>query len=542
MNPLRTLEFLKDFIRQPSVTATAGETALEQWLDAWLGKMPYFKEHPADHGRYPCAGDALGRSVVWGLVQGRSKRTLVMVHHHDVVGVTDYGIHQGIAYDAEKLADTYEKLTWSDEIQADLRSGQWLFGRGSCDMKGGGAAQLAFLSQVAGDEDREASLLLISVPDEENLSAGMISALPLLEELKRQHGLDYVLVLNSEPNFGRQHQGLTLFTGSTGKMTGLAYVQGFQCHTGTPFEGLNGASLLAEIVADTDGNCTLSDAEPGCFTPPLIWTGLSDLKAVYDVSVPDSAWGTFNFMFLSRGAAEAMDRFTKTVEKSFDRFLEKRQKNHQLMDQGAGQPSPLRPVDRKVISWESLKNRVLTLSEEQQKLWQAQMAGILAKLNSGGLTLAEATRDQIRRTLQCLDIREPLVVVALVPPFYPAVRIGPALETELLGVLEHACGEEGLSLEQTPYFMGISDLSYCSAPDPATAAALPETMPLWGRGYTLPLGIMHSLDIPGINLGPRGKDLHQKTERVLIADVTVSLPRIYHALGAWITQKRGEEA
>jgi arginine utilization protein RocB len=39
-------------------------------------------------------------------------------------------------------------------------------------------------------------------------------------------------------------------------------------------------------------------------------------------------------------------------------------------------------------------------------------------------------------------------------------------------------------------------------------------MPLWERGYDLPLSALQKIDIPGVILGPIGKDAHKITERV----------------------------
>jgi arginine utilization protein RocB len=39
-------------------------------------------------------------------------------------------------------------------------------------------------------------------------------------------------------------------------------------------------------------------------------------------------------------------------------------------------------------------------------------------------------------------------------------------------------------------------------------------MPLWDRGYSVPLEVLESLNIPVLNLGPVGKDAHKWTERL----------------------------
>jgi arginine utilization protein RocB len=62
------------------------------------------------------------------------------------------------------------------EARNDLESGDYIFGRGTADMKGGGSIQLALFKRYSELEDFPGNILLIAVPDEENLSAGMLSA------------------------------------------------------------------------------------------------------------------------------------------------------------------------------------------------------------------------------------------------------------------------------------------------------------------------------------------------------------------------------
>lgn len=49
----------------------------------------------------------------------------------------------------------------------------------------------------------DGNILLISVPDEETLSRGMLSAVNLMTELKEKYALEYVITINSEPYFNQ---------------------------------------------------------------------------------------------------------------------------------------------------------------------------------------------------------------------------------------------------------------------------------------------------------------------------------------------------
>lgn len=49
-------------------------------------------------------------------------------------------------------------------------------------------------------ENFKGNIVLLALPDEENLSAGMRAAVKLLSELQDRYGLNYKLMINSEPH------------------------------------------------------------------------------------------------------------------------------------------------------------------------------------------------------------------------------------------------------------------------------------------------------------------------------------------------------
>ncbi len=70
-------------------------------------------------------------------------------------------------------------------------------------------------------------------------------------------------------------------------------------------------------------------------------------------------------------------------------------------------------------------------------------------------------------------------------------------------------------METIHYFAGICDLSYVGMQYPMESLTdLVDNMPLWERGYTLPLQELKRLDVPVLNLGPIGRDAHKWTERL----------------------------
>lgn len=124
-----------------------------------------------------------------------------------MVDTEEYGNERALAYDVEKWEDLVKSGNalpgMPEEVKKDFLSGDWMFGRGTADMKGGLSVGLALLDWygklvveaerkecgTAAFETKTASgteetpeisgnLLFVTVPDEEGYSAGMRHAVP----------------------------------------------------------------------------------------------------------------------------------------------------------------------------------------------------------------------------------------------------------------------------------------------------------------------------------------------------------------------------
>ena len=62
-------------------------------------------------------------------------------------------------------------------------------------MKGGGAIHLALLEEYCQEQNFQGNVLILAVPDEENLSSGMRGALHLMDELHDKYALDYKMCI-----------------------------------------------------------------------------------------------------------------------------------------------------------------------------------------------------------------------------------------------------------------------------------------------------------------------------------------------------------
>ena len=155
--------YVREMVKIPSTSNTEMEKNCADYIAEELAKQPYFKEHPEQTGKYLLPEDSLGRSVPWGLVKGNGgfRKTIILTGHYDVVDTEEYGNERALAYDVEK----WENLGKSgnvlpgmpDEVKEDFLSGDWMFGRGTADMKGGlsvGLVLLDWYGKIVAEADR----------------------------------------------------------------------------------------------------------------------------------------------------------------------------------------------------------------------------------------------------------------------------------------------------------------------------------------------------------------------------------------------------
>ena len=116
-------------------------------------------------------------------------------------------------------------------------------------------------------------------------------------------------------------------------------------------------------------------------------------------------------------------------------------------------------------------------------------------------------------------------VVGLAPPYYPRSRLDSDRDGCLLGVVAEALGAaEARGLGRTtsrPFFPGISDMSFLYPEDDAAERLLASAACPLGLD-PLPAGF----SCPALNLGPWGREYHQRLERVHASYAFGTLPEL----------------
>lgn len=518
------LLLLDKLIKHRSDSFTVHEKAFEAVLLDEIKNLDYFVAHPDHFGASSIAGDDLGRSVIWALHHEKAEKTVILFGHHDTVDASAYGTLE--PYDSNSLKLQLSQCSdLPEDLQLDLDSDEWIWGRGACDMKAGLAIHLQQLKEAT-QHPKGVNLLWISVPDEEYQSLGMRHATHVLLELKKQFSLNYELALLSEPHQREMDCSLTVSTGSVGKMMPMIVSKGIAGHSGIAYSGLSSVSIAMEVIKAIELNTEMGDTLYKKMTPPPAFLGFKTIKTTYDVTTPEFTVGYFNWLFLKenlKGKFEQLKELCKwSMEDAINQF--NYSYNEYLRKQGLPSYEDCMCFDFEILLYDELVEKVVELKGLDVKIEFKQF-----KEQHFGLDEADLTAAWIMYLMNLLNRNHPMIVIGLLPPFYPVVDSGAYFETHLREPLEKSLQERGNSLITDRYFMGISDMSYMKKMkhDPSD---MMKQMPLYQNPYHIDFEAIERLDVEVLHLGPWGKDLHKKTERVYREDVVETIPRLMNVV------------
>lgn len=533
------LSLLQTLTAIPSISDSDEEKRAADFIYEWITDIPYIKEHMEQAGTFAVPDDPHGRTVPYALVTGRSPETLVLMGHYDVVAVEDYGENAKDAFDCGLLPEILASRPISEEARADLESGEWLFGRGVCDMKGGLAAAMIYLKQYCGAEERPGTLLFLAVPDEESYSAGMRAACGLLAGLQERYGLSYELLIDPEPN-DREAAEQIVTLGSAGKCMPVVLVQGVKAHIEKCFAGLNPMGIMGEIFSRTELSLEFADECDGELCVPPTWLWMKDRKQEYDVSIPLRMSGYLNMISFDTTPEEILAKLIPVCREAFAAYAEKLKRaaeEYRKRDKFASEYLENLPeYEPLVMTYEELTERIRAeRPEEFMEFYGGLYEGIKEELDNGSLNYPQATIELMSRVLTFSGITEPLVLLGFAPPYYPAVRsdhVKNKRETSkrcLAAAEAVAKARFGYGFRLQNYALGITDTSYCCVDRLFDYETYAKNAPVWGELYHIDFDSIQKIDIPSVMLGPWGKDLHHMTERVQKKSVSEELPALIEA-------------
>lgn len=500
----RILELTCHLMQTESLTHTDSEHDFEEELMKIIQEMDYFKVHPQYAG-FQELHDGLSRRNVYALIKGKGNKTLVMINHHDVVSLDAYGHLKELAYDSERLKEALKSEEKDEEILKDIESNEWLFGRGSCDMKGGMAAELATLEKYS-QISMKGNLLFLSVCDEETYSLGMRHAQTLLAELAEMYNLEYVYAVNPEPS-AHIRQGHVASFGSIGKCLAMIHAAGIPSHISSIEKGINPITLLNEIIRQIEYSEDFVDHLQKEFSTPPVFNYYRDSKDYYDYSLAHYASASCSIMMFQKSLAEIASELKRKCEKGIQYY-------HERME------IKMKACSRK---YEKRKITVYTF-DELKKICEENH--VLPELKLDEKFLFEGSR-YIEACLEKVPWIQPCVIISFIPPYYPPILsrdINYGSTQHLATCLDHTLRSQNLHLEKENYFKGVSDGSYLRRFDHQDLTYLMYDE----KEYYLDKRLKQ--DIPVVVCGPWGKDLHLRSERVHISSLCHTCPSIIETM------------
>lgn len=523
---------LCEVVSWKSMTLTEGEREFPVKLQAKLQKLDYFKKHPT-HLRL---GDAdLGRQFVTALYKyPEASETIVLISHFDTVNTEEYGDIEPLAYKPEELTKVlHERINdLPEDARQDLLSGEYLFGRGTMDMKMGLVMHMSLIEK-ASIEKWPINLLLLTVPDEEVNSSGMRAAVYKLLELKNEHHLTYKLFLNGEPVFSQEpgDRKYYVYSGTIGKIMPSALFYGKETHVGEPLSGITAPYIASFLTQRMEWNTILQETVLGETTPLPVTLQQKDLKLEYSTQTPYRAAALYNVFLMKKNASDIMDIF-EDIAKEAAQACNEAYRNICARHGVA----PIGKV--RVIRYEELLKHAI------QKIGVSHVDEIKQKI------LANKDWDEREKSLriadaliiQCQELT-PAMVLLYAPPYYPAIN---SSDNDLVNkcvdyVKKHGLKKFDLPVHQIHYFNGICDLSYVNYKDDGKGwTAFVTNTPTWGESYSIPFEEMKELDAPVLNVGPFGKDAHKRTERVHIKSAFEEVPTLVEGMIKMIIKKKIE--
>lgn len=520
-------QIVLDLVSIQSDTGTALEVNVANKISSYISSDPYFQEHPEYWGT-ETRGDIFNRPVIWALKKGTTNKTIILSGHYDAVEIDCYGELKPYALSPEILKQKISELSLTNEkLKSDLKDPNWMFGRGVADMKSGVAMALYTLLTC---ENPQVNILFTAVSDEENISAGTLISLPIYLELKRKFNLDYKLTIISEPQFNKPNEFI-VYNGGTGKLLPMIVTKGKVSHCAEPLKGLNAVHMLAEIVRNIDLNPELTTADLGVSSQVPIVQIMKDLKNTYDVSIPDFAVACVNVLFLNgKNPPIIMKKIEDICKTSMDTILKKYEESFKftLEKNLIGEDDKL-DLQIEVITLSELESKVAQIRSDYGEFKSNLEDKLHKKIMSQEYTLQTASIAYMQEMIKASCITNPLVVVGIAPPYYPAVcneYMDKDMSVFKNSISKITYDKYKLPLNLTPYFTGMGDISYMTCVDPKTERELMSNLSLPSSLYDIPFEASAELDTPCLYLGPRSEDIHQWSERVYLPDIEKIVPEI----------------
>ena len=514
----------KEMVAIPSVNGTPGEKDIGIYIEKYLRSIPYFTEHPTEIVIQKLQSDPLERRNVFAILEGkkdRSKKTIILHGHTDTVGVEDYGLLKECCFDSDMLKEALKEAPLSEEVRQDLESGQYMFGRGSVDMKSGDAVFMALAKYLSERLDEiDGNLIFAFNPVEENMHTGMIESLDFLLKLKQERGYEYLFALNNDytcPLYvGDKHN--YIYTGAVGKLLPCFYIKGKSTHVGQCLEGFDASLVAARLVDNINLNTEFCDEYEGEYSLPPAVLKLTDLKDFYNVQTAQEAFVYFNYFAHDESIENITRKLINAAEVSLSEVKYRIKTSSKDYYQKAGMEYTPLKYDPKVYEYSEVLEKA---RENYQGDFEKYIGEMILLINKKTSDVREQMMLLVKEIAQIARIEAPAMVFFYAPPYCPHNTLHKEIDKEkkilddMRLVLQEIGKEEGVNYGICHFYPSLSDSSYLKIDDSETSIkALVNNFPNMKDYYPVPIDKISSLSIPALTIGTYGKDAHKWTERV----------------------------
>ena len=528
-----------EMVNIPSINhaGDGGEAKVAKYVHDFYAKMPYFQEHPDQNYIFGNLEEPDRQNNICYLkgTKGNSKRCVIMIGHIDTVGEDDYGTFWEKAFRPDLLPEQFLSMKVPQEVIDDIKSGEFMFGRGALDMKSGVAGHMTIMEYFANHLDElDGYVMHVAECDEEDMSGGIIAALDEMVKIKKKEGLQYIACINADysTNYNPGDENRYIYYGCIGKTLPSYVVFGKEAHVGQSFAALDPNLLLAEITRKISLNVDYSDIAYGEICVPPISLKQVDTKVGYTVQTALVAYGYYNYFThgmtptqvlynAKQVAVDAMDDVIKYLNRQYMRFCN------------------ISKVKFTPLPW---KTRVLTYKEyyEEIKADKGQafvdaMDKYMKELHESdpGMDLRVYGNTVIQEMWKWMDDKSPCIVVYFGSLYSANIEMTgkTPMEKALLDAVEGAVElvrpEAGRQIKTRMFYPYIADSSFMAVGgDPSTVDDLNDNMPSSKYKYFHDISKIREIDVPVVNIGTFGRDGHMVTERVDMKQTFENVPNI----------------
>ncbi|MGE5632023.1 MAG: M20/M25/M40 family metallo-hydrolase [Caulobacteraceae bacterium] len=529
----RLMDTFLEILAVPGISGTESENLTVFKVHDIMGQMDYFKRNSDGLKLIKLENDSCNRHFVAALLKGttKSRKTIILLGHTDVVDIEEYGHLKHLAFNPIEFTKRVKELKLDSEALADLESGDWLFGRGVNDMKFGVALNIELMRGYSMQEELDGNILFLGVPGEESNSEGMLGAVKYLEKLQREEGYEFTSLLLTEP-YGfksAKDQIRYMQIGACGKIMPMFFFAGKETHAAEPYDGLDPILLASEVNRLISLNTDFCETSRGAVTPPPICLRQVDLKGLYSVQTPLYTASYYNIITLNRSSVEILDMLKELCKQAADNVTSLIEESCRKYEKTYGLKVYRHKLKLRVVTYSEIYESVKKLHgvefdaylEEKIREWEKQ-----------GLDNQTKAINIVKEIYERYPEKDPMIIIAFEPPYYPGVYPDESssnmkkLMKVVDSIIKHGQSLFGETFQKEDYYMGISDLSYTGLKDDSGISSVYENMPGAGRIYELPVESLKQLGIPGVVIGPHGKDAHKYTERLNIKYSVGVLPEV----------------